>query len=82
MDREQGPAVHLSAAPLLVSASVAAAILGIGRATLYKLDAAGDIPQARKLGKLRRWSRPELEAWVAAGCPSRVQWARQGGTTP
>lgn len=59
---------------LLIDADEAAELLGVARATLYRLDAKGRIPRAVHLGRLRRWSRAELRRWVDAGCPSRSRW--------
>lgn len=30
----------------------------------------GDAPAPRRLGRLVRWSRAEIMAWIGAGCPS------------
>jgi predicted DNA-binding transcriptional regulator AlpA len=70
------PAVHVPEAnlPLLLNSDAAAGFLGVGRATLYRLDMAGRVPRPIHLGRLRRWSRPELRRWVEAGCPARERW--------
>jgi predicted DNA-binding transcriptional regulator AlpA len=36
------------------------------------------MPKPHKLGTLCRWSRQEIEDWIAAGCPSCRQ-SRKGG---
>jgi len=60
---------------LAVTAKDAAALLGICRAQLYKLDALGKIPLPVRLGtRAPRWRVDELRAWLAAGCPDRATW--------
>ena len=59
---------------LLLDAAAAARLLGISRSTLYCLDERGGIPRGVHLGRMRRWRREELLAWVRAGCPPRVRW--------
>lgn len=49
-------------------------LLQVSRATLYRLLASGRIPAGEKLNRCRRWSRRKVEAWIAAGCPSRDLW--------
>jgi predicted DNA-binding transcriptional regulator AlpA len=60
--------------PILVRPAQAAKLLGIGRATLDRLDARGLTPAARKLGAAKLYDRRELIAWSAAGCPDRRTW--------
>ena len=59
---------------LLLDAGEVAALLGVGRSTLYRLDDVGGIPRGVRLGRMRRWSREELRAWIAADCPPRHRW--------
>ena len=49
-------------------------MLKVSRATLYRLLSAGRLPSGEKLNRCRRWSRRNIEAWIAAGCPPRDQW--------
>jgi predicted DNA-binding transcriptional regulator AlpA len=47
-------------------------------ASLYRDDARELIPAGFRLGNRRRWSRAEIDAWIAAGAPPRKEWqARQ-----
>ncbi len=62
------------AEPLLIDAEEVARLLHVSRSTFYSLDASGRVPRGVKLGRLRRWSRNELCAWIAEGCPPRVRW--------
>ena len=48
--------------------------MGVSRSKLYRLDAAGIIPQPIEVGGVRFWRRDELEAWTRADCPERVVW--------
>ncbi len=70
-------------APLLLSAAQAAAMLGISRTSFYGLLSAGRVPApVFRAGRIVRWDRGELEAFVAAGCPSRDRWKVIRGETP
>jgi len=60
---------------LLLSAEDSAALLGIGRTLFYSMHSSGRLgPLPVKLGRRVLWNRKELEAWVEAGCPARLQW--------
>jgi excisionase family DNA binding protein len=37
---------------------------------VHRLHDAGDMPRATRLGRLLRWRRAELLAWIRASCPS------------
>lgn len=45
-----------------------AAMLGCSTRTVYRLSDAGKMPRPRRLGALVRWSRSEIDAWIATGC--------------
>ncbi len=68
--------------PLLVSASEAAKLLGVGRTKFYEMASTGRLgPMAIEFGKRRVWRVADLKSWVAGGCPCRDKWlAMQGGT--
>ena len=71
----------MSREQLLISATEAADILGIGRSLFYELQQSGRLgPMAVRLGKRCLWNRSELARWVEAGCPGRERWQleRQG----
>jgi len=68
--------IEVEAAPLVLTARDAAALLKIGKSTFLRLHAAGKVPQPVRFGRSVRWRRAEIEAWVAAGAPSRDKWAR------
>ena len=43
--------------------------------TIRRYDASGTIPRPIKLGgRLLRWPRAEIVAWMEAGCPDRREW--------
>jgi prophage regulatory protein len=57
-------------APLLVREKTLTTLLGMSRANIRRLIAAGRFPAPIRLGAhCIVWRRAELEAWVAAGCP-------------
>jgi excisionase family DNA binding protein len=53
--------------PLAVTVEQAAQMLGVGRATLYRLIMRGEI-QSFTVGRARRIAVSVLEAYVARGC--------------
>lgn len=55
--------------PLLIDAKTARVLLCMGERRLWELTNCRAIP-SRKIGKSVRYSPAELEAWVAAGCPT------------
>ena len=55
--------------PLLIPDTAAAALLGISRAHLHRLRAAGRFPEAIRLGRALRFERAELVAWAGARRP-------------
>jgi hypothetical protein len=57
------------AAPLLIDAKNAKAMLCLGERRLCELSTCGAIP-SHKVGKSRRYCPLELQAWVRAGCPT------------
>lgn len=59
------------AAPLLIDARAACALLCIGERRLWVLSNCNAIPSF-KVGKSRRYSPDELRAWVRAGCPTEA----------
>ena len=62
---------------VLLSVKAVAAMLGCSWRHVYRLADAGRMPRPVKLGALVRWSRAELDQWVADGCPSCRKVARR-----
>jgi len=60
--------------PLMLDAKAVGALLGCSATHVRRRDDLGEIPTPLKIGKLVRWRREELEAWIRAGCPRRVNW--------
>lgn len=51
---------------------------GVSVATVERLHANGRLgPRPVRLGKLVRWRRDELEAWIKAGLPCREVWEKR-----
>ncbi len=72
-DAHPAPSVQL---PLLCDIAEVAFLLGISKATAWKLDSTGRLPRAIRLGRRTLWRRAELEAWVAADAPLRERWEK------
>lgn len=68
--------------PELLDHEQAGELLGISASTLKRLVRSGKVgPQPVKFtSRLVKWRAVELRAWVAAGCPTRKQWAERGAT--
>ena len=63
---------------LLLPRRRCAELLALSTRTFDRMRSAGLIPQPVELrGKTKRWSRVELDAWIAAGCPPPAR----GGTS-
>lgn len=68
--------VEATACPtmLLISARQAADMCGKSLRTWRTWDAAGWIPRPVRIGRSTLWRIDELQKWVDAGCPRRVEW--------
>jgi excisionase family DNA binding protein len=66
-----------AALPALLDVRAVAQLLTCSQRHVYRLADAGRLPAPRRLGSLVRWSRQELEDWVAGGCPA-VRQADRG----
>ncbi len=62
--------------PLLIDAKAAAAMLALGARTLWSLTNCRAIP-SRKIGRAVRYAPEELQAWIAADCPTDAGAADQ-----
>ena len=60
---------------LLIDAQEVARRLDLSERTVWRLVAAGKLPNPVSIGdKSKRWRAAEIRSWVAAGCPSRSEW--------
>jgi excisionase family DNA binding protein len=73
-ETQEGMQVSIDRLPLLLDIGQAAQYLNVGKRTFWKLHAVGRVPAPIKLGRLTRWRKDDLEAWVKAGCPARKDW--------
>lgn len=71
-------ASEISLRPSLLPATEVARILAISQRTLWRLESAGRLPRAVRIGGSVRWRQDELYAWIEAGCPRRNAVRRQG----
>jgi excisionase family DNA binding protein len=62
----------------LLDVQAVAEMLGCSPRHVYRMTDVGRLPKNVKLGALVRWSKPAIEEWIAAGCPSVRQM--KGGT--
>jgi excisionase family DNA binding protein len=65
-----GGAVSTASGLLLIAADEVAAMLDISTRTLWRLVSAKRVVAPVRIGGSTRWRRAEVEAWVAAGCPT------------
>jgi predicted DNA-binding transcriptional regulator AlpA len=63
---------------LLIDANEVARRLDLSERTVWRLVAAGKLPNPISIGdKSKRWRAKDIRSWVAAGCPSRSEWEVQ-----
>ena len=65
--------------PYLLDRRQLAAFLGMSPSKIKEMTSTGELPRHLKIGKLVRWRRTEIEAWLDAGLPSRGEWERVRG---
>jgi excisionase family DNA binding protein len=53
---------------VLLSVVGVAELLGCSERHVYRMSDANKMPRPVKLGALVRWSRTDLETWIAGGC--------------
>ncbi len=58
----------------LIDIIEAARMCGMSKSMYKKLFSMEQTPEGIKLGRLRRWRRTEILAWINAGCPNREKW--------
>ena len=66
--------------PLVVDAKRLAKLLGKSLRTIRTLDAAGKLPVPLRIGGSVMWRIEDINAWLAAGAPSRAQWVARMAT--
>ena len=70
------PSSKTEQAPGLVTLTGAASLVGLSRSTVDAWDRAEFLPRPAVLLGRRYWSKHELRAWMAWGCPARAAWTR------
>ena len=55
---------------LLLTADDVSRLLAVSRLTIFRWRAAGRLPAPVRVGRVVRWRRSEIIAWIDAGCPS------------
>jgi len=73
--QQAGIAAPSDLAPLCVDGAGLAVLLNVSPKSIRRLNDSGKLPASIKLGRLRRWFRPEVEEWLRAGAPPRREWA-------
>lgn len=64
---------------VLMDVKQVASLLRCSQRHIYRLCDANEMPQPIRLRSLVRWSREQLEAWVADGCPALTLVEETGG---
>lgn len=62
--------------PALIDVKAVATLLGCSARHVTRLEEAKLMPPAVKLGRLSRWNREVILAWVAANCPDLPAWEK------
>ena len=66
--------------PLTYSRKELAQALGLGLATLDRLNAGGKLPRAVTLSAGRiAWRRETIDRWLQSGCPDRLTFEKRFG---
>ena len=60
--------------PIALTAGQTGELLGLDERTIRRNSEAGVLPKPVRIGGAVRWRRPEIEAWLAAGCPAMEAW--------
>lgn len=55
--------------PLLIDSRQVGELLNLSTRTVWRLLSAGKLPKPVRIGRSVRWSRSDLETWIANGCP-------------
>lgn len=61
--------VAMNTESALLTVEEVSTMLNCSTRHVYRLADGGRMPRPVKLGNLNRWSRKDLEAWIADGCP-------------
>jgi predicted DNA-binding transcriptional regulator AlpA len=56
--------------PILLTARQVAALCQVSLSTVGRRHKTGDMPAPNKIGRLVRWSKADIVAWVNDGCPN------------
>lgn len=73
LSRERAPTAPSASdtvATLLLDVRGVAVMVGCSSRSIYRLSDGGRMPRPVKIGRLIRWRRSDVEAWIAAGCPA------------
>ena len=66
--RDAGPDQRSGVSAELIDIRAVAAMLQCSTRHITRMAGAGKMPKPKRLGVLVRWSRKELESWIAGGC--------------
>ncbi|MBN2133792.1 MAG: hypothetical protein JW741_30095 [Sedimentisphaerales bacterium] len=73
----RGLNLNLREGQMLIDSKALAILLGISHRALYRHISTGAVPRSVGIGNmLKRWSLPEMLAWVEQGCPNDERWQR------
>lgn len=73
-------AASVAPGSLAVDARGLAVLLGCSERHVRALNVSGRLPRALRLGRRRVWSIASIEAWLAAGAPTRAAWEMRNGS--
>jgi predicted DNA-binding transcriptional regulator AlpA len=68
MANESKSSLPMAPLPLLLRERDLSSLLGLSRAMIRKLMAAGKFPACIRIGRCCCWKRTEIEAWIDGGC--------------
>jgi hypothetical protein len=68
------PSAGPTTAPKVLSTARLGQLLDRSVRTIRRLDAAGKLPRAIRIGGRKCYRADEVRAWLAAGCPDCARW--------
>lgn len=75
----ESQADELDGATLLTAGDLAKR-LRVSLRQVYRLDKSGSLPASLKIGQCVQWDPAEIDRWVKAGAPCRLEWEQRRNT--
>jgi Predicted transcriptional regulator len=67
---------------ILIDVAVLAKKLCVHEVTIRKWQSSGKIPAPVRIGRAVKWRLAEIDAWIAAKCPTLARWEAMNAAPP